>query len=1218
MRKHITANQSIKVMENNIAEEVATLEIWGDLELSYEELEYMQERIKNYLERSFSDIEAFSRAYPHVITTYMVFLIRYKYDVNFWGLLAENLGTSIPQPSQAALGQCTKKMFKKYNMDYSDTKYEPRVHLAPIMYEAGLPPESCIDDLFYLFSYDVHRVFDPELVVDELIDMRSFAIRKPLLRFLERFRKDKAVEFILSVRDAMTSLGADSGSSSRYHENYINWKKTAQNKNVIINRKKQEYQTKPYLFFENGKKGLSIVLPRIILSNEWTMEVEWEIIFDGGKKKSVHCNVIGNDGVRYVDTLTVPVPPSKEYVVALEDFEGLDDTNIKPWEIEGVSNEELLMFNSNGRRVGAFYIPSPYGVIIVRDTFVIKDTKHVELSDQYYPTSISGYRILSITPTGSDASFTYEADNSIHTITSRPQINMSLSGKKVFSLEVFDNSPNIFTDIPELNITVDGVMVTNDLELRIGTGIYPIKLKGNLENTFNLKKLLKNNIKGYGSYSVRLYQYGRFLKQIEFSYIPKLKSTYSPLLKWPDDNNRKRLIQYKFQKLAEWEMEFTNCTVFYEEEKYIVEAPPNAGVIHMTLKPVSDETGFECEIDLPVRPFEIELVDTVNDLRENLTNHRYRTGVDELITSDKWLLLQCYGEFGNSTYRIQLRTVNGVEQDSRIQLMQNQSGNLNIACFYDTIQKCPLPAEIVLVQEENTENAVVLISISEKSNLSVNPNYRCVNDKAYISLSVNDDEKDIEVQRFGRNHETIKLKYSDSTLGNTGKTRGYRCPNTLKEGLYVVNAIKKDTIFEFEEEEETVDLSVGRNVMSVSCRAKGETTITSIKQWLDLFVKDVFYCANDLDLSTRKSFVMFEKKQVFNGFQRTQFDDTDIEKLTALAYGITSRISNKNKQIIKECMNYIAIQLLERGDRIRIIEMLVDSKCSQEVFDICMKEYSLMLFFGDKRGLQTLASKVEPYSVELALLLSMSTDGSIRECFWKEKYRNIIGKEAIIKMLDVPSERKEEKIKEERIKFLQEKPGNGVRIAFDDEISGNKEAMDGMISYDRKGNAVFDIRKKPDYGIYFAQIKYVDQYVNWYKNNHGRDNTMNEEKKQRMIALVKEEYQNIQNGIEKLRSDKEMWTINKQYRDTLRSRYYEETGSISLNINSIPRYFYLQGLAAFLARLPIDRKDLDELRETGIRFMSEALTIAPRLSRRDIIMATTFIYLKRKEAKLCR
>ena len=69
---------------------------------------------------------------------------------------------------------------------------------------------------------------------------------------------------------------------------------------------------------------------------------------------------------------------------------------------------------------------------------------------------------------------------------------------------------------------------------------------------------------------------------------------------------------------------------------------------------------------------------------------------------------------------------------------------------------------------------------------------------------------------------------------------------------------------------------------------------------------------------------------------------------------------------------------------------------------------------------------------------------------------------------------------------------------------------------------------------------------------------------------------------------------------------------------SINLYFYIQGLAALLAKIPTDFDKYDIYRNIGIQFMSAASEIAPRLSRRDILMAGTFVYLKRKEEELCR
>jgi len=220
--------------------------------------------------------------------------------------------------------------------------------------------------------------------------------------------------------------------------------------------------------------------------------------------------------------------------------------------------------------------------------------------------------------------------------------------------------------------------------------------------------------------------------------------------------------------------------------------------------------------------------------------------------------------------------------------------------------------------------------------------------------------------------------------------------------------------------------------------------------------------------------------------------------------------------------------------------------------------------------------------------------------------------------LSVPNEENPDLIAEEQKKFLREIKGNRVKIRLTDEISGNEEAIQGMICIDKKGFAYFDISRKPDYGVYFARIKYVDQYVNWFKGTHDRNANLRPELQALMINVVKENYKEIIECFEYLKKEASICVIARQYDEVLQERYRQRTTQIPLTIRSNPRYFYLQGLAAFLAKLPTDRERWDEFRTIGIRFMSSAYIIAPRLSQRDILMAETFIYLKRKEEKLCQ
>lgn len=145
-----STESNIKKIEQNIQEEISKHEFWGDLELTYDETEILKDKISAILNNSSVDIAYMCKNYPHAMTTYMVFFVRYKYDVNFWGALAKELSIDIPSYLHEEMGYCARKMFTKYKMDYSDAKEEARINIAPIIYEACLPPESSLDDLFYV------------------------------------------------------------------------------------------------------------------------------------------------------------------------------------------------------------------------------------------------------------------------------------------------------------------------------------------------------------------------------------------------------------------------------------------------------------------------------------------------------------------------------------------------------------------------------------------------------------------------------------------------------------------------------------------------------------------------------------------------------------------------------------------------------------------------------------------------------------------------------------------------------------------------------------------------------------------------------------------------------------------------------------------------------------------------------------------------------------
>ena len=1207
MQNTILAGQSLNTIEKNIEAEISNCEYWGDLELSFDELEVLKERLQTILSRDGVTINYICKNYPHAVTTFMVFFVRYKYDINFWRALGDELGIEISVNQHSEIGACAKRMFTKYKMDVTDTKDEPRQIIAPIIYEACLPPESSLDDLFYVMSYDAYKVFDPQLIIDELIDMRSYKIRKPMYRFLSRFKDDRAVDFVLEVRDAMISAEQRNARPSRYLGNYTEWKEQEKSKAVVTNRKNQEFQTRPYLFFDNGNKGLCIILPRTVMATEWIEEVAWTIKGSNGFEKTVYCRVMGDEGRRFTDTLAVSVSASDKYMIRLEDTEGLDDNSSREWEICGVSAGKILYFNSNGRQVNANYLLSPYGIMIIPNGTDIIKTTSVDVSEQYYPTNTSEYRVISVTPLGNDANFTYGFNSESYSLTSRPQIYMRLEGKTLFEL----GGSNIFTSVPTLYVSVEGAMTTGGIEVRVGEISYPADLNNGEEISIELSKIAASEIKQFGTYSVRLYQMGRFLKQVEFSYVPKIKTNYTSVVKWPDKNFRRDKKTYKFNMIDDWEIEFEGCTVTRDEKYYTIEVPSNVGTIPVVLKSMQDSFVFKCEMDLPINPFEAEILDGDGNQIENTTDRSYKAGIDWLLDNDKWLSLRAFGEFRNKNFAVRLRSANGVEHSEPVHLTQNGAGNIDLSVFNDTLRNCPLPAEIEIVCEDDDEKTASIMIATEKLAMESQVRYQIGEKKSFIILDLKDDGKDIDVVRFGFNRKDIHIPYSESILGKSGKTRGYVYPGKLGEGIYVVTGSVEQAVFEFEEDN-SVELTQGNNVILVGKREKASAEINDIKTWLDLFVDDVLSTDANMDLTNTRSYKIFSRTCQLDSIEKIEFDDRDIEKLVALAYLKNGKIVNAKKEQISRCMRLLSSKFLQRGDRYRIIELLVEMEAPQDIFDSCLSDYSLLLFYSDRLNTKELAGKVESYSIELSMLLMMSTDGSIRDCVWREKYRDLIGRDAIRKLMTVPDEDSPELIAEEQKKFLREIKGSRVRISLDDEIAGNEEAIQGMIVWDTK-YPTLDIKKKPEYGVYFGRIKYVDQYVNWYKNTHDKKGDMNPEKHQMMVEIIKKYALEIEKAFGQLEKDKQMAQISRQYMRALQARCRGNSTSFSYS-----RFFYLQGLAAFLAKLPVYREDLDELRVIGIRFMETACIVAPRLSQRDILMAETYSYLKRKEEMLCQ
>ena len=1166
-------------------------ELFGDVPVSDNEYYSLAENLKEYIDGLSENISEICSFFPVCITTFLICLAKKEYNADFWGVVCSKLGVPNKQDIQSRLGICARKTFKAYNFDISEAE-GPRIYIEPILFQAGAPPISNLDQLFYILKYS-NSLFDPSGLIDDLIAARSYAIRKPLLRFLERFSETRAVDFIIEAHDAIRCVDMNMSGESQYVNAYEEWKENEKKRDGISSRKKRENQARPFLKFEDGKRGLCMVLPRTVLDDEWLEEIKWIITTENGFYSEKTLIVTGNEGSRYVESITIPVCPAETYTIQLVDNEGVGESQIEPFIVKGIEENNCVFFNINGRMINPKYLPTPYCVMVASESVSINETKNVSMFYQAYPTDKKGYNIISFESTDSGSLIRYVANEKELILKSKPQISMSLEGKTLFNLP---SDYGLFVEVPELTLIKEDAEDADGLILRINNSGRDIKLSNEFENNIAVISLPKTRFEKFGSYSLRIYRDEQYIKQIEMCYLPKIKTDYSNVVGWEDMQKRRRK-KYCFDRKDGWELDFDNCVVKTDEESYILECPEDVGYITGHLTSTEENNNFTCSFDFPIRPYSADIVNSQGEIVDTATDKSAIIYSDDILTNGKeyWISFETFGAYKGYSYSLQLVTANGIGQIETVKGLRYGCCNFMLSVFYDTIRNNPLPAKIRLVCS-NEEKEITLVTIRETVNLSKRPIY---SPNGYIVLSSADDNKDLVLKKYG-NAQTIKLPYSKSKLSKNGENRGYHC-GVLEEGLYTIDVDNSNSnIFDFEDDSD-IEFKGGKNAVIVSQRKPG-SDITCFYDWLNQTVYDLLYKPADKLLNE----INLSNPNDINRFSEHEISEKDCEILLALASLVSVTKNNKKRELIKLIMRKISEVVLSSNSRVMLIKAISTCTLSQEIFDICCSEYNFYLI-GKLENYDELAENIEVYSEEIALLIRLKNGDSIKNVFKKSKYREIIGSEALLSMLSVPSN-DDETVRTERKRFLAEHPPFNVNIMLSSDISGDFAPIQAMNVYDTK-IPYLDISKRPDSGIYFNHIRYVDQYINWYKLNYDKSHEMLGSTKSKMIHSQEMYLEDIIKGFEFY---KKRYAFVSRY-DTVLKKRYSEDPKRSTKVAIPARFFYVLGIAAFVVSLRFFEPEMRDVTKSAERFLSEAMAFAPKMTRRDILMAETYTYLVRKE-----
>lgn len=1208
MMKIIYGNMSLDVLEKRIHDAISGLEFWGDLNISQEEYEILRERMSERMELGLS-VSEMQLKYPLCLTTVAVFMVRYKFNVNFWSLLCSELGITLGELDRAPLGRCILNTFNANGFDISEIE-SPRIYLDPIIYEACLPPDSCVDDLFYVLKNDAHAVFDPTAIIDDLLDRRTYIIRKSTMRFLDKFHDNRAVDYLLDLHEAIESSDAESSGGSRYHEQYLEWRTKEKSRESTSSRKKSEQQLLPYLMFETDGRGLCIALPRIVLKEEWVEEVVWQVTGSDEKSEMLHCQVYGDEGQRYVKPMTLAIHSAESYKIDLVEDDQRDNKSLFNWELGGIGKNNALFFNAVGRMIHSSLLPVPFGVMIAPSTLQWKPSANLSTQLQSYPNASADYKIVELRVTGSNASLSYRTDGKEVFLTARPNIELAANGERLFSVKEEKNEIPCFTEFPSINIAAETNNELKGIELRMEDTILEITTPE--EETFlqiSLDDLFVGQPK-YGRYVVKVYRRNCFLKHYEFYFVPKIESDYDPKLTGDDTGKPKDRIIH-FTNTETCIVEFPGMIADLVGNEVCLKVPGLTACVSGRLSYNDGGTSFTKSFTIPTRPWEITFMDEEMGESIDYANRKKVEGLKAFSSHHSWVFIKTFGEYKRCQFSMELQSDNGVEQKEDISLSVNGCGKIDLAVFQDSMRNAPLPAIIQICCENGSTRTLPITAVAETAEFAKRPRY--FPNQNMLAFLPSDAVGDLTLNRFGYKCVSQALLYSKSRLSTNGSRRGYQCDPPLTEGIYTVSG--KMSVMTSVFEDDAYQLSADINTFAVSPQPQPES-IETANAWIAMLIRDILP-----DRPEKNSVEEFRDSASYKTRERLkllppcELLDVDIERLVAICSFACSEKNHAKKNAIEECTSNISAYILNGTARYRIIQLLVAMNCPEPVFAYCLTHYALHLTACDaeKKEIENIAHTVEPYSKELAALFLLRGNFTVREAI--ARYHALVGDEAIQYMLEPTNDGNEPERMEERRRFLREQPCK-VSIRFTKEISGDMEPISAMIET-RGYTVTLNMDKKPDDGIYFDQIRYVDQYINWHKQNSTTEGGINEPARSLIISTVAETKSDLLKGLRIMQLEPHFGLIVTEYHDALKSRKTEGCMDVPLTTISLARYFYLQGIAALLCLMPAHTLS-QETHRAAEQFMSRAVSIAPRMTRRDMMMAATYLFLKKKENELCR
>lgn len=538
----ISDGMSLDDIEIAIRQELKECSYWGELPVSKKQYEYLcsalSEKQKDNTATEF--INLIFDCYPACTVTSMVFYVVFEYKEEFWGPWNEIIGLQqVSQNLPSLEGSKMIQTLKKFHMDkYEEDGFK---YLTPIICQAGVP-DRCLDDIFYAIT--TSNRFDAHELIAEFKGWRATYIKKPLERFI-RLHEDSALNLIVLVHDVMLDGESEDEETyeGRIYGQYEEWKEENLNRKGSF-KGKGAYQENPHLVMDEDK-GLCMVLPEYILTDEYCDYIKWVIGDDDGTLFSLECEVFNDGNSKHSLKKTVPIPAKKGYIVRNYDPEPMDgDKLLDDWEVKGLQEQGYLLFGENGKkRTDDMFMPEGATIIISDEITDISFNDIVE--DEIVLPNSEGIKTFHILPEKSTANIRL-GNNEQSTISLKRNISVQLcEGTFLFGTEESGYYYPIYTGEPLVRIekedgqidpSVSMVLRNRDSGLKKTVTIDQIDMVSE-DNDHIIFPALQSfgTVEQYGRYSIKFYVKGLYKKEIEFAFIPEFVYDDKPQVLWPNE-----------------------------------------------------------------------------------------------------------------------------------------------------------------------------------------------------------------------------------------------------------------------------------------------------------------------------------------------------------------------------------------------------------------------------------------------------------------------------------------------------------------------------------------------------------------------------------------------------------------------------------------------------------------------------------------------------------